>query len=195
MVEKEQPGEREKTPEVDDSKLQTDKLQTTEEHPEESDAGESDDLLSQLTIVYEEARDLEDRLLRLAAEFENYKKRIRRERENELKYAEEKLLKELLPSLDNLERAIEQGRTTEDISALRQGVEMTYEGLLAAVEKFGLKVLASQGEPFDPNYHEAMVMEANSDVPANTIINEFQKGYMYKDRLLRAAKVVVSSGS
>ena len=157
--------------------------------------GESDDLLSQLSAAHGEARDLEDRMLRLAAEFENFKKRIRRERETDFKYAEESLLRDLLPTLDNLERAIEQGRDTAEASALLEGVEMTYNGLLATLGKFGLKSLAGKGEPFDPNYHEALAMEASPEVAANTILNEFQKGYLYKDRLLRAAKVVVSSGA
>ena len=157
--------------------------------------GGSDDLLRQVGEAREEARDLEDRMLRVAAEFENFKKRMQRERESDLKYAEENLLKELLPALDNLERAIEQGRETNDASALLAGVEMTYNGLRTTLEKFGLTPLAGKGEPFDPNFHEALAMEASPEAPANTILNEYQKGYMYKDRLLRAAKVVVSSGA
>ncbi len=166
-------------------------LQTSGEEAEEG----TDDLLVQLSEARSEAHDLEDRMLRLAAEFENYKRRAQRERETAAKYAEEDLLKELLPSLDNLERAIDQGRNTGDASALLEGVEMTQRVLMASLEKFGLKPLASKGEVFDPNYHEAMAMEPSDEAPANTIINEYQRGYFYKDRLLRAAKVVVSSGS
>lgn len=178
--------EKERAIEEEESRLQT---------TEQGEAGENnDDLLNQLSAAHHEARDLEDRMLRLAAEFENYKRRMQRERETSLKYAEEDLLKELLPALDNLERAIEQGRESDQNSSLLQGVEMTRNGLVSTLEKFGLKPLPGAGESFDPNYHEALAMEASEEAPANTILNEFQKGYFYKDRLLRAAKVVVSSG-
>ncbi len=160
----------------------------------QTEAGEGEDLLFQLNAARTEAHKLEDRVLRLAAEFENYKKRIQRERETSLKYAEENLLKELLSPLDNLERSIEQGRNAIDASILLEGVKMTHNGLIGALEKFGLKAMNSRGAVFDPNYHEALVMEVSPEVPANTIISEFQRGYFYKDRLLRAAKVVVSSG-
>lgn len=153
-----------------------------------------EDLAAQLAKAQEEARDIQDKMLRMAAEFENFKKRSQRERQTYLKYAEEDILKELLPSVDNLERAIEQGRNTDDVAALLEGVEMTFKGMLAALEKFGLKSLNGVGEPFDPNFHEAVAMETSSEVPENKILQEFQKGYMYKDRLLRAAKVVVSKG-
>lgn len=153
-----------------------------------------DDLISQVVKAREEAKDLEDRMLRLAAEFDNFKKRMQRERETALKYAEENLLRELLPSLDNLERAVEEGRRTNDAAALLAGVEMTRKGLFAVLEKFGLAPLAGQDQPFDPNFHEALAMEHSAEVPANVILQEYQKGYQYKDRLLRAAKVVVSQG-
>lgn len=153
-----------------------------------------DDLISQVVKAREEANDLEDRMLRLAAEFDNFKKRMQRERETALKYAEENLLRELLPSLDNLERAVEEGRRTNDAAALLAGVEMTRKGLFAVLEKFGLAPLAGQDQPFDPNFHEALAMEHSAEVPANVILQEYQKGYQYKDRLLRAAKVVVSQG-
>lgn len=161
---------------------------------EQAGNAEGDDLLTQLSIALSEAHDLEDRMLRLAAEFENYKKRMQREREISLKYAEENLLKELLPTLDNLERAMEQGRNSDSASALLEGVEMTYQVLMSTLEKFGLQALDGRGEVFDPNYHEALAMESSEEIPANTIISEFQRGYLYKDRLLRAAKVVVSRG-
>lgn len=137
----------------------------------------------------------EDRLLRLAAEFENYKKRVEREKSNTLKYAEEKVLKELLPSLDNLDRAIEQGRNSDDIQSLLEGVMMTRNSLLSTLEKFGLTPLACVGEPFDPNFHEALSMDSSDKVPQNHVLQEFQKGYMLKDRLIRPAKVIVSKGS
>lgn len=160
----------------------------------ESTGGQAD-LAVELVRAKDEARELEDRLLRLAAEFDNFKKRMQRERETTLKYAEESLLRELLPTLDNLERATEQGRASGEVAPLLEGVEMTLSGMRNTMEKFGLQPVNGVGQPFDPNFHEALAMEASETVPANVILQEYQKGYMVKDRLLRAAKVVVSRGS
>jgi len=151
-------------------------------------------LQEELEQARKEAQEHYDKLLRLAAEFENYKKRMDREQQAALKFAEENIIKELLPTIDNLERAMEEGRKAGDASALLDGVEMTFKGLLATLEKFGLTPLDSCGKPFDPNFHEALTMEASDEVPANHVIREFQKGYLFKERLIRAAKVVVSSG-
>jgi len=152
------------------------------------------DLEAQLEEARKEARENYEKLLRLAAEFENFKKRIEREKQNALKFAEESIIRELLPTIDNLERALELGAQSDDRQALLEGVEMTRKGLLACLEKFGLQQIQCEGGPFDPNFHEAMTMEPTSEIPANHVKKEFQKGYMYKDRLLRAAKVIVSVG-
>lgn len=160
--------------------------------PESAD--EQATLVVELEKAREEAKETQDRLLRLAAEFENFKKRMQRERETAMKYAEEALLRELLPTIDNLERAMEQGRAAADVAGLLEGVEMTMAGLCNTLEKFGLKPVDGVGQPFDPNLHEALAMEASDTVPPNTILQEYQKGYMFKDRLLRAAKVVVAKG-
>ncbi len=153
-----------------------------------------DDLAEQLAKAQEELREQQERVLRMAAELENFKKRMQRERESALKFAEENILKELLPSIDNLERAIEQGQNSDDIAALLEGVEMTNRGLLTTLDKFGVKSLEAAGQTFDPNFHEALAMEHSDEVDENLILQEFQKGYMFKDRLIRAAKVVVSKG-
>ena len=138
------------------------------------------------------AAETADRLLRLAAEFENYRKRMERDRSLALKYAEEQVFKELLPCIDNLERAIEQGRKTNNAGDLLAGVELTYKGLMTVLEKFELVPMQSIGAPFDPNIHEALAMEASGEVDPNCVLREFEKGYRYKDRLIRPAKVVVA---
>ena len=135
---------------------------------------------------------MKDKLMRLAAEFENYKKRMERDRGLALKYREEQVFKELLPCIDNLERAIVQGRKTGNSADLLAGVELTYKGLMTALEKFELLPMRSLGSPFDPNIHEALAMEETGEVDANCVVREFEKGYMYKDRLIRPAKVVVA---
>ena len=162
---------------------------------EDQAGAEAGDVSVQLAKALERNRELEDKLLRLAAEQDNFRKRMQRERETSLKYAEETILREILPSLDNLERAVEQCKCSPDAGTLLAGVEMTCKGLLNTLEKFGVKPLAGEGQPFDPNFHEAVAMEASAGVPENQILQEYQKGYMFKDRLIRAAKVVVSKGN
>jgi molecular chaperone GrpE len=148
--------------------------------------------LSSVATLEAEKSEIQDKLMRLAADFDNYKKRMIRDRESSFKYAEESLLKELLPSIDNLERALAHHNTGEEANAMREGVDLTLKALLAATTKFGLTAIDSVGQPFDPNLHEALAMEASADLPPQTVLREFEKGYYYKDRLLRAAKVVVT---
>ena len=162
-------------------------------------AVEADLLTREIAALRQEADENRDRLLRLAAEFENYKKRMERERESLLKYAGENILRELLTTVDNLDRALEQGTAPvgdagKQLASLLEGVELTRKGLLAGLDKFGVAAVASVGQPFDPNVQEALTMEASTEVAANHVLREFVKGYRFKDRLLRAAKVVVSTG-
>lgn len=153
----------------------------------------------QLQDALEEAAELKDKMLRLAADYENFKKRNERERAATMKYAGEHIFREFLPVVDNLERAINQGAVEgtdaeKNLAGLLEGVELTLKSLYASLEKFEVTAIESVGEPFDPNKQEALTMEASDSIPANHVINEFEKGYFFKDRLLRAAKVIVSSG-
>ncbi|KAF0190219.1 MAG: molecular chaperone GrpE [Desulfobulbaceae bacterium] len=152
-----------------------------------------------LAAAEEEIAGFRDKMLRTAAEFDNYKKRMERDRLSALKYASESVLREILPVVDNLERALAQGVVAgvdaqASLASLLEGVQLTLKSLLAALEKFEVKPMDSIGKPFDPKIHEALVMEASDEVPASHVLSEFEKGYLYKDRLLRVAKVIVSSG-
>jgi len=152
-------------------------------------------LKNELEQVRKEAADEQDRLLRLSAEFENYKKRMNRQSDEFKKYANESLLKELLTVVDNLERAISStngDRSVEREGCVVEGVEMTLNEILKILEKFNVRPVEAKGKPFDPTYHEAMMQEETDEYPENTVINEFQRGYMIHDRLLRPAMVVVS---
>lgn len=162
------------------------------ESSDQEAAGEPD-LDVELARAVAEKDECQDKMLRMAAELANYKKRMIRERDNALKYAGENLIKDLLPTVDNLGRALEH-EPNADVATFIEGVDMTLKGLLTTLEKSGLSPIESVGETFDPNLHEAMVMEASKDVPDQCIISEFEKGYYYKDRLIRAAKVIVSKG-
>ena len=161
-----------------------------EEVQDEVDGG-----VNELEKAQQEAEEEKDTMLRLAAEFENYKRRMERERSIALKYAEESLVKELLPAIDNLERAIEQGKESHNIEDLLAGIELTHKGLMGALEKFEVAPMESIGEPFDPNHHEALAMEETDEIEPNMVVREYQRGYFYKERLLRPAKVVVSKSS
>lgn len=163
---------------------------------EESEESPEDLLLDALAVSAE----WQDKALRAVADFENFKKRMERERAAMLKYHGEQIFKELLPVVDNLERAVDQGivegvDAEQNLKALIEGVELTLKSLQTTLEKFEVKPIESVGEPFDPTIQEALTMEASDTVPANHVASEFEKGYHYKDRLLRAARVIVSSGS
>ncbi len=145
----------------------------------------------ELEVMEEKAKDLEDRLLRSTADFENYKKRVAREREDERKFAVEKLLKDLLPVLDNMERAMEASRQAghEQIVA---GVEMVHKQFLEVLSRYGVEQFSALGKKFDPNFHEAMQEQETAEVPAGHVAMEFMRGYTLQGRLVRPAMVVVA---
>lgn len=188
--------ESEAAVEVDDAS------ETLEPAAEEAEQAEPEviDPARELSDARDEIASLRDRMLRMAAETENFKKRVERERLASLKYAGESIFREILPVVDNLERAVGQGGNMEGadaekkLQALLEGVQLTLRSLIATLEKFEVKHIDCVGKPFDPQHQDAMTMEASDTVPANHVLIEFEKGYYYKDRLLRAAKVVVSSG-
>jgi molecular chaperone GrpE len=137
-----------------------------------------------------------DRFIRVTADFENYKKRTVRELSDLRKFANENILKDMLSVVDNLERAIESGfKNDSSKKTLLEGVEITLKDLFRMFEKYGVKDFKSQGEPFDPVFHQAMMQEQTNDYPDNTVLNELQKGYTIHERLLRPAMVVVAKNT
>ena len=132
-----------------------------------------------------------DQLLRLGAEFENYKKRVQKETSDLIKFGNEGLLKAVLPILDNLERTIDHGKKMNENGPLLQGVEIILRQFLTILERFGVKPVGAMGESFDPEKHEAVSL-AESDQEPNRVISELEKGYLFYERLLRSAKVLVS---
>lgn len=161
---------------------------------DEADSGDAllTDWETELESAKQEAKDNYDRLLRISAEFENYKKRTAREVEGFKKFANESLIKELLPVADNLERAIESSVSEENTAGITEGVQMTLKEIFKIFEKFAVSPIESVGKPFDPAFHEAVFQELSEEFPENTVLREFHKGYMIYDRLLRPAMVVVS---
>lgn len=134
-----------------------------------------------------------DLYLRERAELENFRKRMQREKEDLVRFANENLLREILTVVDNLERAIEHARTNDEtVQGLLEGVEMTLSQCQKLLEKFGVTPVVAVGEPFDPTWHEAMGQLESADHPPNTVLQEMQKGYVLNDRLLRPALVLIS---
>jgi len=134
----------------------------------------------------------QDKQLRLYAEFENYKKRVARDQTEQLRYANETLLKELLPVLDNLERALSHIKDLPERSSWTEGVELTYRQWLETLKKFGVTPIPSVGEVFDPNHHQAVTYLDTRDQPENHVAAELQKGYLYHERVLRPSMVAVA---
>jgi molecular chaperone GrpE len=144
--------------------------------------------------LQQEVAALQDRLLRLQADFENFRKRTLREREEAYLYGHQNLVKELLPTVDNLERAIEHARGEgADLEGLLQGVELVLRELQSVLARSGVAQIEAEGKPFDPALHEAMGAQPTADVPPNTVTQVFQKGYRLRDRMLRPARVMISS--
>lgn len=158
---------------------------------DEATGGEREDLLAK----DEEIKQLKDKVLRIAAEMENTRKRLERERTEGISFANENLIREMLPVMDNLERAIQHAEQDAEGQSLLDGVRMTAKSFLDILAKFGAAPFESLGKPFDPKYHEAIMQQEAPDVPNNTVIQEYQKGYTLHDRLLRPAMVVVSKGA
>jgi molecular chaperone GrpE len=153
---------------------------------------EIEELKKKLEEKEKEAKENYDRLLRTAADFENYKKRAAREKEDWTKFANEDLIRAILPFIDNLERAVNHAQKIADTGVLVEGVQLTLQQLLQALNKFGLSSFKSVGKPFDPAMHEAMLVVETDKHEPNQVVEEFQKGYLLNDRLLRPATVSVS---
>ena len=139
------------------------------------------------------ATEMQDRYLRLRAEFENYKKRMMREKNERMKYFNLEFIKELLPSLDNLERAIVHASEEEtENGSMLEGLEMVYKSLQESFSKYGVTRIESLGNEFDPNCHQAVGMVESNETPDNHIVEECQTGYFLHDRIIRPAMVRVS---
>jgi molecular chaperone GrpE len=134
-----------------------------------------------------------DRILRMQADFENTRKRLEKEKQEFIKFANEGIILELLNILDDLERTLALAQEKhQDLQAFLKGVEMILAHLYDLLKKYGLKPIEAKGKPFDPHYHEALLQVEANDVPEHTVLEELQKGYMLNDKVIRTAKVKVS---
>ncbi|MEX1042151.1 MAG: nucleotide exchange factor GrpE [Pirellulaceae bacterium] len=160
-----------------------------EQLSEEEPAGE----LPEVEQLKKQLADAEKRVLIAHADLDNYRKRARREREDDLKYAAVPLLIELLPVIDNLQRAIQAVPESEQSSGIVQGVKMVEKQLHDAISRRGVEVIQAEGQPFDPNHHEAILQQPSADAPPGTVLQQTQVGYRLHDRVIRPSQVIVSS--
>ena len=185
------------TTEEKNENLQEEVVEESAENAEETtevvEEKTAEELLQEkIEKLEEEIKASEDKYLRLYAEFENFKRRKNQEIETNNIYKSQKVITEILPSLDNLERALQVDSDNEEVKALRKGVEMVYEGILNVLKTEGVEVVETENVQFDPNIHHAVMQGEESDKESGVILDTFQKGYKLKDRVIRPAMVKVN---
>jgi molecular chaperone GrpE len=151
-----------------------------------------EEILVKIGQLENEISDLKDKLLRKAAEFENYKRRTENDQLNLLKYSAESFIIKLLPVVDDFERSIDHMDSAKDVESLKQGVSLIYNKLMKILSEQGVEKIEAVGKPFDVEYHEAMLQRKAENVEPHTVLDEIEKGYMYKDKVIRHSKVIVS---
>lgn len=153
---------------------------------------QADDLQNKIIALEQEINQYKEIALRKAAEFENYKRRTENDQLNLLKYAAESLIVKLLPTIDDLERSLEHMTEETDVQKIKEGIQLVYNKFIKTLDDQGVKKIESIGKPFSVEFHEALMQRADDSVPPHTVIDELETGYMYKDRVIRHAKVIVS---
>lgn len=183
------------TPEEGDKTKRKEEEEQKQKEVEAVPQPEKEKKETQVDVLKERLKESEDKLLRVAADFDNFKKRTVREFENLVRFANESLITKLTDTLDNFERALDHAKNSTDFDNFHQGVKLIYESLKGVLEKEGLKPIKTVGETFNPNFHEAISQKESDEFPEGTIVNEISKGYILNGRVIKAPKVVVSTGS
>jgi molecular chaperone GrpE len=171
-----------------------DKSKKRQESPDQSPQASSEGgLAERIQQLEQEVKESNDQLLRKAAEFENFRKRLAREKEESIKYANAALLGDVVPIIDDFERAIQSAADSKDFDAFHSGVSMIEKQMVNMLERnWGLKRFSANGEPFDPEKHEAIAVEETDKHDSEIVLEDYQKGYLLHDRVLRPAKVKVA---
>lgn len=186
----EQSVENESVNQTDESTEQAqENLQDDNTEDTNTDVDPKDEEIQQLK---KDVQENEEKYLRLYAEFENYKRRIQKENQTMRTYKSQDVLNDILPTLDNIERALQIDGEDEQFKSLKKGVEMVHESLLNALNNNGLEKIETEGQTFDPNVHQAVVQDDNPDFESGQITQELQSGYKLKDRVLRPSMVKVN---
>lgn len=160
---------------------------------EESEHDELALLQTKLAEAEQKAEENYQKFLRAQADLDNFRRRTRKEKEDQAKYASLPLVEQLLPVLDNFERALAASQEAKDIDTLAKGVEMVFRQIQETLQKEGLEVIESVGTPFDPSVHQAVMMVESEEYESGFVVEEIQKGYKLKDRVIRPAMVKVNS--
>ena len=166
-----------------------DNLQEDDSQETTEDVDPKDEEIQQLK---KDVQENEEKYLRLYAEFENYKRRIQKENQTMKAYKAQDVLNDILPTIDNIERALQIEGENEQFQSLKKGVEMVHESLINALKENGLELIETEGHQFDPNVHQAVVQDDNPDFESGEITQELQKGYKLKERVLRPSMVKVN---
>lgn len=156
---------------------------------------EQSDLEKELDRMKQEAADNYEKYLRAAADMENYKRRAAREKADAINYGNESLIRDILPIVDSLERALDQSSNSKDFDSFVEGLNLIYDKLLAVLTKHGVEKIDAAGKDFDPHFHEAVLQVESDDVDANKVVEMFENGYLLNGRLLRPVRVSVSKGN
>ncbi|UJS28943.1 nucleotide exchange factor GrpE [Macrococcoides canis] len=170
-------------------------IETTTESTEESVVSEApveDESTDPIAELESKLDQSEEKYLRLYADFENYKKRTRQELDTERTYRAQSVLRDILPAIDNIERALAQQGESDEFKSLHKGVEMVYDSLLHSLKENGLEVIEALDQPFDPNLHQAVMQDSDSSKDSGIVLEELQKGYKLKERVLRPSMVKVN---
>nr|WP_317616385.1 nucleotide exchange factor GrpE [Bacillus sp. HNG] len=185
--------------EVEEGNVDHDVVETIEQAEAELVEEQENDVNAELSKANEKIAELEaklgeaeNRILRQVADFENFKRRARLDQETAATYRAQSLVNDLLPALDNFERALQVEATNEQAKSIMQGVEMVYRSIIDALKKEGVEAIEAVGKPFDPNVHQAVMQVSDPDAESNVVLEEFQKGYKLKDRVLRPSMVKVN---
>jgi len=168
----------------------------TEQEKKDKKKLSNEEIIAELELALkkaqEEAAENYDRFLRVSADFENYKKRVTKEKSDLIRYGNDELIKELLPVIDNLERALSHADAEGNEEGIKSGLEMTLQQFLGVLQRFGCTPVCAEGECFDPNRHEAIMEQVSGECEPGHVVSELQKGYLLNDRLVRPAKVIVA---
>ncbi|MCG7420116.1 nucleotide exchange factor GrpE [Macrococcus epidermidis] len=192
MSEKHEEQAFEKTDQTDESTETVEQDITETVAPEAPVEASEEETTDELTETKKSLEAAEEKYLRLYAEFENYKKRTRAELDTERTYRAQSVLRDILPAIDNIERALAQKGESEAFKSLHKGVEMVYESLLSSLKDNGLEVIEALDQPFDPNLHQAVMQEHDENKDSGIVLDELQKGYKLKERVLRPSMVKVN---
>lgn len=183
--------ENEKNEEMNEQINEEQKINEAEQ-TESNETNLTENYEEKINALQQEINQYKELALRKAAEFENYKRRTENDQLNLLKYAAESLIIKLLPTIDDLERSLSHMNEETDVQKIKEGVQLIYNKFLKTLDDQGVKKIESIGKPFDVEFHEALMQRADDSVPPHTVIDELETGYMYKDRVIRHAKVIVS---